>query len=83
MGGVEIKPLSSMTYLGIILDQKLRLEFTHQNKSVQSYKNGWPYLSQPLTIYMAFLLLGCCGFINKSYFLESPMVLMYGVIPLH
>ena len=30
---------------------------------------------------MDFLLLGCYGFINKSCFLELPMVLMFGVIP--
>ena len=51
MGGVEIKPSQSMTYLGVILDQNSLGVYTSIPKWPKLL-NGWLFLSLPLIISM-------------------------------
>ena len=81
-GGVEIKPTDSMTYLGIILDQKLNWSLHIKTKVSKAIK--WLAILKPAINYIYGLSPARMLWIYKQILLPRlPMVLMYGVIPLH
>ena len=75
--GVEIKPSSSMTYLGVVLDQKLNWSLHIEEKKCPKPKKFFTWSNLLLTIFGVLTLKGS---INKSSYPDWHMVVWSGAI---